>query len=340
MIHVDEQFIKNPENDQNNYHDNVSTEPCINESPAPTKSTIQETLGKVNSNKSDNNEPLSHPSELTLTTPPPPPPPSIIYIDNSNQETTNIPLEPVSTNQPQLTFPKKNDTISIMCDDKTWSHAKVLERGGKSTGKHKNCINVRLNDPDQCINLDTVHWKNVVEDINIVQIPKSDHNGEDCIKAKLEELEKLKQFNTYEEVAGTGQFCISTTWVLWKRGDLTRARLVARGYEELEPIQKDSSTASRDGFRTFLFIVSNHQWQVKTPDIKSAFLQGQPLERDVYIDPPKKAKVKEGSIWHLNTCLYGLNDAVRLFYLCQGSFAQIDLCSSNPGSSNIFLSPR
>ena len=112
MIHVGEQF-------QNNYHDNVSTQPCINESPAPTKPTIQETLGKVNSNKSDNNEPLSHPSELTLTTPPPPPPPSIIYIDNSNQETTNIPLEPVSTNQPQLTFPKKNDTISIMCDDKT-----------------------------------------------------------------------------------------------------------------------------------------------------------------------------------------------------------------------------
>ena len=50
LIHVGEQFIKNPENDQNNYHDNVSTQPCINESPAPTK-PIQETLGKVNSNK-------------------------------------------------------------------------------------------------------------------------------------------------------------------------------------------------------------------------------------------------------------------------------------------------
>ena len=100
MIHVDEQFIKNPENDQNNYHDNVSTEPCIDESTAQTKSTIQETLGKVNSNKSDNHEPLSHPSEATLIAPPPPPPPSIIHIDNSNQETTNIPLESVSTNQP------------------------------------------------------------------------------------------------------------------------------------------------------------------------------------------------------------------------------------------------
>ena len=119
----------------------------------------------------------------------------------------------------------------------------------------------------------------------------------------------MKQFNAYEEVADTGQFCISTTWVLWKKGDLTRACLVARGYEELEPIQKDSPTVIRDDFCTFLFIASNHQWQVKTTDIKSAFLQGQPLERDVYIDPPKEAKVKEGIIWHLNTCLYGLNDA-------------------------------
>ena len=210
-------------------------------------------------NKSDNNEPLSHPSEVTLTTPPPSPPPSIIHINNSNQGKTNIPLKQVSTNQPQLTFPKKND-ISIMCDDKTWSHAKVLGQGGKSTGKHKNCIDVQLNDTDQCINLDKVHWKNVLEGINIEQIPKSDHTREDCIKAKLEELEKLKQFNTYEEVADTGQFCISTTWILWKKGDLTRACLVAQDYEELEPIGKDSPTVSRGSFHTFLFIASNHQW--------------------------------------------------------------------------------
>ena len=109
-------------------------------------------------------------------------------------------------------------------------------------------------------------------------------------------------------------------WNRWwthyqKKGDLSRARLVAQGYEEPEPIQKDSPTVGRDGFCTFLFIVFNHQWQVKTTDIKSAFLQGQPLERDVYIDQPKEAKVKEGIIWHLNTCFYGLNDAVRQFYL-------------------------
>ena len=79
--------------------------------------------------------------------------------------------------------------------------------------------------------------------------------------------------------------------------------------------QKELPTVSRDGFCALLFIASNHQLHVKTTDIKSAFLQGQPLERDVYTDPPKEARVKDGIIWHLNTCLYGLNDAVRQFYL-------------------------
>ena len=54
-----------------------------------------------------------------------------------------------------------------------------------------------------------VNQRNVIEGINIVQIPKSDQNCEDYIKAKHEELEKLRQFNTYDEVADTGQFHIS-----------------------------------------------------------------------------------------------------------------------------------
>ena len=136
----------------------------------------------------------------------------------------------------------------------------------------------------------------MVEDINIVQIPKSDQNCEDCIKAKHEELDKLRQLNTYDEVAVTGQFRISSSWVLWKKGDVTRAHVVARGYEELESIQKDLPTVSKNGFRTFLFITSNNQWPFKTTYIKSPFLQGQPLERDVYIDPTKEARVKDGII--------------------------------------------
>ena len=69
------------------------------------------------------------------------------------------------------------------------------------------------------------------------------------------------------------------------------------------------------GWFLYLFIASNHQWCVKTTDIESAFLQGQPLQRDDYIDLPNEARVKDGKIWYLNTCLYELNDTARQFYL-------------------------
>ena len=92
-------------------------------------------------------------------------------------------------------------------------------------------------------------------------------------------------------------FNISTTWVLWEKGDEVRARLVARGYEEPDEIQKDSPTISKSGMRTFLAMAASHEWTIKTTDIKSDFLQGNPLKRDVYIQPPKEAKVQKGFIW-------------------------------------------
>lgn len=150
-----------------------------------------------------------------------------------------------------------------MCNDKTWFDAVVLGWGGKITNKNKNWANVQLNDTGQCITLHKVHWRDAVEDINIVQI-----------QAKHEKLDKMRQFNTYDEVTETGQLHSFSTWVFWKRGDVTRACLVAQGYEELiKANQKDSPTVSRDNFCTFLFITSNHQWHVETTEIKSAFLK-------------------------------------------------------------------
>ena len=43
--------------------------------------------------------------------------------------------------------------------------------------------------------------------------------------------------------------------------------------------------------------------------IKSAFLQGKPVERDVYLNPPKEVHTKK--IWKLHTTVYGLGDAPR-----------------------------
>ena len=55
-------------------------------------------------------------------------------------------------------------------------------------------------------------------------------------------------------------------------------------------------------------------WKINTMDINSAFLQGKPIERDVYLKPPKEAHTKK--IWKLNINVYGLDDAPRARYHC------------------------
>ena len=48
-------------------------------------------------------------------------------------------------------------------------------------------------------------------------------------------------------------------------------------------------------------------------DVKSAFLQGNQIDRIIFLKPPKEAQTK--SLWRLNKCVYGLKDASRLWYL-------------------------
>ena len=48
-------------------------------------------------------------------------------------------------------------------------------------------------------------------------------------------------------------------------------------------------------------------------DIKSAFLQGREIEREVYVNPPVEAG--KGIVWRLKKTNYGLNYASRKWYL-------------------------
>ena len=52
---------------------------------------------------------------------------------------------------------------------------------------------------------------------------------------------------------------------------------------------------------------------MKTTDIRSAFIQGKELGRDVYIRPPKESKAPKHVIWKLKHGLYGLKDVARKF---------------------------
>ena len=60
----------------------------------------------------------------------------------------------------------------------------------------------------------------------------------------------------------------------------------------------------------FFGIAANESWEVETVDVTSAFLQGEPLDRDIFVIPPKEANMKD-KLWHMRKAAFGLKDASR-----------------------------
>ena len=91
--------------------------------------------------------------------------------------------------------------------------------------------------------------------------------------------------------------------------------------------RNSSTTCTKDSFRILLSVLSSFQWKIHSIDIKSAFLQGKPLDRDVYLLPPKEANTK--NVWKLNQAVYGLSDAGRHWYdRVKANFLKIGLTVS------------
>ena len=67
-------------------------------------------------------------------------------------------------------------------------------------------------------------------------------------------------------------------------------------------------------FEIDLLIINLNGQKINTMDIKSVFLYGKPIERDVYLKPPKEAHTRK--ILKMNTIVYGLGDAPRAWYVC------------------------
>ena len=207
----------------------------------------------------------------------------------------------------------KNDKIRYL-DGEEWKEAIIVGRG-KTTGQYKNWFNVAPTDGSEkhSVNLEKVQYEHITEEVHMVMVPRDEHYSKQCIEAKEAELDKLKEFDTYKVVEDLGQERISSTWVLSKKGDDIRARLVARGYEEQDEIQSDSPTLSKAGMRLIATFAATQKWTIETTDIKSAFLQGSQLNRKVYLKPPKEAGL-DNKLWELTKALYGLKDASRQWY--------------------------
>ena len=197
-----------------------------------------------------------------------------------------------------------------------WIKASVIGRAGTATGRNKNWYNIREDSSEETksLNLDEVEWELINDQASINLVSKQEQGCTGTIEAKVAELQKLKQLNTYEEVKNCGQYTLSTRWVITKKDEKMKARLVVRGFEEEFMMRRDSPTVGKGTMRIFLAIVACKNWIEKTTDIKSAFLQGKELRSDVYIRPPKEYVTDNGVVRKLRHGLYGLKDGARQFY--------------------------
>lgn len=249
--------------------------------------------------------------------------------ETSEQETKSVVTEYFSgSKQEQKSNPsqksslalKPNDTIQYKMglEENKWIKATILGRAGKATANNRHWYNVQDSESreEKSIDLSRLPWERTNQtDENVHSTTCEDKSGDSIHLAKQSELEKLKNFDTYSEEADVGQNRLSTRWVITSKEGQVKARLVARGFEEEFSIPRDSPTVGKGGLKIFLTITASKQWEVKTTDIKSAFLQGKQLDRDVYLQPPKESNTAAGKIWKLKHCLYGLKDGARQFYL-------------------------
>ena len=95
-----------------------------------------------------------------------------------------------------------------------------------------------------------------------------------------------------------------------------KARMCVRGDREIgkEYIRADSPTAAKESLKLALIVAANEGFKIKSGDIKSAYLQGAKIDRDIFVKPPPEANA-EGKLWRLLQAAYGILDGGRLFYL-------------------------
>nr|CAB3262901.1 uncharacterized protein LOC100184952 [Phallusia mammillata] len=247
--------------------------------------------------------------------------------DSSDDEVSNLPQAHTSESTGLLVKGKNvlHKTVQFLNDKGTCCTAKVLSRAGKATGKFKNSFNVEYVTPDDLkgkmawVNFDNVEDLCVLPE-NVDIIDEVYHTDVSFQVAKEEELKSWKRNGVYKTVPYKNQKCISVRWVCTtkehEQGVKAKARLVARGFEETDrdTLDRESPTCSKDGLRVLLSIAKQQKWELKSIDIKTAFLQGETLDRNIYVKPPREANCSKDVIWKLEKCVYGLVDASKSWY--------------------------
>ena len=120
---------------------------------------------------------------------------------------------------------------------------------------------------------------------------------------------------------------LASRWILtWKEdpsqatGRKPKARLVVKGFQDpdIDKLNSDSPTLTRDSRMLLLQTVSSMQWTIQSFDITTAFLRGKSDERQLAMEAPPELRSLMG-MGKEHVCLlqgnaYGRVDAPLLFY--------------------------
>jgi hypothetical protein len=145
------------------------------------------------------------------------------------------------------------------------------------------------------------------------------------VEAKEVELRALETYKVHETVPLTRDMDVyCSRFVLNDKKGLipggprrAKARLVVQNHTEQGSthgankvdLQCFAPTTSRGAFKLILCLMLHHGWLPKTIDVRTAFLQGKPLRRKVYVRPPPEAGLPRDQVWLLLQALYGLVEA-------------------------------
>lgn len=92
-----------------------------------------------------------------------------------------------------------------------------------------------------------------------------------------------------------------------------KARIVPHGNRDVEKdnIGKDSSTAQFDVVRIMLAVCNFIGLSLTIAEVKGAYLQSGPIQREIFVRPPREWIRKRGCLWKLKKLPYGIIKAGR-----------------------------
>lgn len=220
-----------------------------------------------------------------------------------------------------------------------------ISRGARITGRHASHVRKHLAEASASVYyLDfdggVYNEENAAlaaadkEDVYVTEITGAEAAHEDFRKSDLSEVSSVKENGCLTPVK------ISTlppdANIMGSRvvrirkppNDKAKSRWIIQGYSDNRETLPDPSAPvpKKESFRLILTIAAARRQPLRTFDIKTAYLQSNPLEAEVYLKPPRDKHVKKTieeifelkdlreHVFRLNKPLYGLNEAGRLWF--------------------------